>query len=273
MTETWFISFSFNFLIRFVVLGLMKKIIALLIVTGSASFSAMAQAPQSVKSPEPAKTPAASIVAGKVVMDLARAALAAHGGDKLKQMKTLVMRGSVDITTSAFNQAIPSTFVTIIAGEKYNYELNNPFQPLKQVFDGQQTFSSIQGFSLPPITSLGFPLLPKIGETGYAITALGEINKKKTGFRMTTPEGYYTDFFLDEKSNQVKGYESSYEYDGRKITTSVAIDKCQLVEGVLVPEKYSQRFDLGNLTAYADFKSKVILVNSKVDDDVFAMPK
>lgn len=51
MTETWFISFSFNFLIWFVVVGLMKKIIALLIVTGSASFSAIAQAPQAVKSP------------------------------------------------------------------------------------------------------------------------------------------------------------------------------------------------------------------------------
>ena len=90
---------------------------------------------------------------------------------------------------------------------------------------------------------------------------------------MTTPEGYYTDFFLDDKTNQIKGYESSYEFQGRLISTSVEIDKSMLVEGILVPEKYSQRFDLGQLTAYAAFKAKEILVNSKLDDDVFSIPK
>ncbi len=222
--------------------------------------------------PAQTKAPTAAVTE-KSPTDLANAALLAHGGDKLKQMKTLVMRGTVDITTSAFNQAIPSTFYTVIAGDKYNYELNNPFQPLKQVFDGRQTFSTIQGFSLPPITSLGFPLLPKIGDAGYVISAVADTKKKKTGFRITTPEGYYTDFFVDEKTGQIKGYESSYDFNGRSITTSAVIDKCLMVDGVLVPEKYSQRFDLGQITAYADFKSKSILVNSTVDDSVFAIPK
>jgi hypothetical protein len=57
------------------------------------------------------------------------------------------------------------------------------------------------------------------------------------------------------------------------ITTSVVIDKYRIVDGVTVPEKYSQRFDLGQMTAYADFKAKEILINSPVADDVFTIGK
>src|SRR6188768_487134 len=62
--------------------------------------------------------------------DLAKATLAAHGGDKLKKMRSLVLRGSVDIT-GAFSQIIPATFALVIAGDRYVFELNNPIQPLK----------------------------------------------------------------------------------------------------------------------------------------------
>jgi hypothetical protein len=238
---------------------------AILILT---TFGAYGQAPKAGKPSDPVT----GTSDGKSAGDLANATVAAHGGDKLKQLKSLVLRGTVDITTSAMNQAIPSTFITVISGDKYNYEINNPFQPLKQVYDGTQTFSTLKGFSLPPITSLGFPLLTKVGTAGFVITPLGAVKGKRNGFRITTPEGYYTDFITDEKTNVLKGYESSYDIEGRTITTSVVVDKCLTVDGVLVPEKYSQRFDLGGLTAYADFKSKVILVNSTIENDVFKMP-
>ena len=39
---------------------------------------------------------------------LAEKVLAAHGGEKLRSMKSLVVRGSVDITASNFPQAIPA---------------------------------------------------------------------------------------------------------------------------------------------------------------------
>ena len=147
---------------------------------------------------------------------LAKLVLAAHGGEKLRTMKSLVVRGSCDITTSAFNQAIPATFVIVLAKEKYRIELMNPFQPIKQVFDGVNTTTTIQGgMTLPPINRLGFPLLPMIGEAGFILTPLPDTKKKKKGFRMTSPEGYYTDFYVDEKTNQIKGYDSSYEINGR----------------------------------------------------------
>jgi hypothetical protein len=109
-----------------------------------------------------------------------------------------------------------------------------------------------------------------MGKSGFIITSLPDDKKKKGGFRMTSPEGYFTDFFVDPKTNLIKGYESTYTIDGRKVTTSVVIDKLKLVDGIQVPEKYVQRFDLGQFTVYASFKAKEILINSKLDDDVFA---
>ncbi len=188
-------------------------------------------------------------------------------------MKTLDVRGSVDVTTTQFPQTIPATFVTIYAGDKYRLEIQNPFQPLKQVYDGQQTSSSINGFTFPPINRLGLPLLQKLGDKDFVVATLPEKFKKKKGFRITSPEGFYTDFFIDDKTGQVKGYESSYDINGREVTTSVEIDKFRTVEGVVIPERYSQRFDLGQITAYADFKAKEILVNSIVKDEIFAISK
>ena len=238
------------------------------------SVTGFAQGPATKTVPVASKVTVPSAIVNSPT-DIAKAALAAHGGEKLKNIKTLVMKGSADV--NSFNQAIPATFITIISGDKYYYEINNPFQPLKQVFDGRETFSSIQGFSLPPITSLGFPILSRIGDAGYVISALVETKAstktKRKGFRITSPEGFYTDFFVDDKTSQIKGYESSYDVGGRNVTTSVEIDEVQTVDGVIVPKKYSQRFDLGQLTAYANFKAKEILINSDVKDDVFAMPK
>ncbi|MBX7055565.1 MAG: hypothetical protein K1X36_11460 [Pyrinomonadaceae bacterium] len=241
------------------------KYIYLLIIAISLSTAAFGQKPDNQK--QGAKNAATEASAD----DIARSALAAHGGEKLRALKTLVIRGSLDL--NVFNQATPATFATAISGDRYSFIINSPFQPLKQVFDGQQTYSSLQGVALPPVTSLGFPVMQRIGDNGFVVSALADEKKKRKGFRVTTPEGYYTDFFLDDKTNQIKGYESSYEFQGRLISTSVEIDKSLLVEGILVPEKYSQRFDLGQLTAYAAFKVKEILINSKLDDDVFAIPK
>ena len=205
---------------------------------------------------------------------LAKRALEAHGGEKLRSMKTLISRGAVDITTSAFNQAIPATFVVVLAKEKYRFEIANPFQPIKQVFDGVNTSTTIRGgMTLPPVTRLGFPLLPMIGEPGFIITPLPLGKKKAKGFRMTSPDGYYTDFYMNEKTNQIKGYDSSYDIGGRIVSTSVEIDALRVVDGISVPDKYAQRFDTEQVTVYAVFKTKEILVNTLVDDNIFTIGK
>lgn len=246
----------------------MKRSLGFVFVTLAFALSTFSQEGPSQKPPAPVKP--ASATAAATPMDLAKAAIAAHGGEKFQHMKSLLVAGTVDVT-GAFSMVIPATFRFIMAGDRYMFELNNPVSPLKQVFDGKQKYSS--GYELPPMTSLGFPLLPKVGETGYTVAALPDAKKKKKGFRMTTPDGFYTDFFVDEKTGQIKGYESSYDVNGRTATTSVEIDEFQTVEGVTIPKKYSQRFDLGEMTAYASFNTKQTLVNSTIADDIFAAPK
>jgi hypothetical protein len=203
-------------------------------------------------------------------LELAKATLKAHGGDKFKNMKTLVVRGTADVSTSP-TQVLPATFAFVFSGEKYRIDIENPLQSLKQIYDGEQTYSSINNFSFPPLNRLGLPLLQKLETAGFVTSALPEKLKKKKGFRVTSPEGYYTDFVLDEKTGQVKSYESSYDINGRTVSTSVEVAKLRDVDGVILPENYSQRFDLGNITIYSNFKAKQIVVNMEVKDEVFVM--
>lgn len=244
------------------------KIFILVLVFATVAFS---QTDKDKKTAEKDKSAAANSKTA-APMDLAKAALLAHGGDKFKNMKTLVVIGTADVSGSP-SMTFPAPFVMTYAGDKYRLEMTTPFLQFKQIYDGEQTYSSAGDVSLPPINRLGLPLLPKIEEKNYTVSALPEAKKKRVGFRITSPEGYYTDFFIDEKTGQVKGYEASYEINGRTITTAVEIDKLREVEGVKVPEKYAQRFETGNLTIYANFKAKDILVNSTVADDVFVMGK
>ncbi|HTH50773.1 MAG TPA: hypothetical protein VL501_02505 [Pyrinomonadaceae bacterium] len=218
----------------------------------------------------PPVAPAADTVAADNAAALvtAKAALAAHGGDKFKQMKSLVMKGSADINVS--NQIQPGAFSTAFSGNKYYFEVAMAVQSFKQVSDGVNTSSSVPGILLPPVTSMGFPVLAHVGDAGYLVTKFGGA-KKKPGFRITTPEGYYTDFWVDEKTGQVKGFESAYNAYGRDISTSAEIEDVQTVDGIVFPKKYSQRFDLGAFTAYATFKAKDILVNTALDDAAFVV--
>ena len=222
--------------------------------------------PGAAKQPEK-PLPPTSTAASTAPLDVAKAALAAHGGDKLKKLQSFLVKGSVDVSFQG--QSLPGAFSTAFSGDKYYFEIVTPVQQLKQVFDGRQTSSSIQGFSLPPVTSLGFPLLPKIGDDGFPISQLPDSAKKRKGFRMTTPEGYYTDFFVDEKTGQIKGYEAKWMSGQQTITTSVEIDEFMTVDGIAAPKKYSQRFDLGPLVAYANFKAKEIKINSTIEDSAF----
>jgi hypothetical protein len=244
----------------------MRSLLALVFAVLVSTFIAVGQSSPAPASIHPAKFDAE--------ITLAKLALEAHGGEKLRAMKSLVVRGGCDITTSAVNQAIPAAFILVIAKQKYRIELINQFQTFKQAFDGENTTTNIQGgMSMPPINRIGFPILQMVGEPGFVITPLPEDKKQKRGFRMTSPEGSHTDFYLDAKTNQIKGYDATFEVNGRTATSSVEVDKLRVVDGVSVPERYAQRFDLGQLTVYADFKVKEILVNSQLDPDVFAIGK
>lgn len=204
-------------------------------------------------------------------LELAKTVLQAHGGEKFGQIKSLVLRGSVDVSSPNAPQSIPASFAIVYSGEKYRFDLQSFIVKFSQASDGETTNSSMPGVYLPPLTRVGLAVLPKIEDSGYIVSALPEKLKKKKGFRVISPEGYYTDFIIDEKTSLVKSYESSYEVDGRQISTAVTISKYRDVGGAMINERFSQRLELGQLTAYADFKARDILVNSAIEDGVFRL--
>ena len=248
----------------------MKKTLFTIAFVFAFSVGLIAQ-PANKKATEIADKPAAAAV-DQALVELAKAAVAAHGGDKLRALKSLVIKGQADMTV--MGQPLQSAFSIAFSGDKYFFELVNPVQAFKQVYNGKNTYTSMTGFYLPPVASVGFPVLAHVGDEGYVISALGGGKKSGKGFRVTTPEGYYTDFYVDEKTKQIKSYESSYDLGGgRTATTSVTLDAFENVDGILAPKKFSQRFDLASITAYANFQAKTILINPPIEDSAFAMPK
>ena len=198
---------------------------------------------------------------------LAQKAFEAHGGKKLKEMSSLLVTGSVDITVSSFQQAIPATFSTAYQGEKYVLDVISGFAGFRQSFDGQTTVTvPDRGFALPPINRIGVELLKRLGEEGFDVSGSGQ----KNGFRITSPEGYYTDFYPDKKTSLIRSYESAYVVGGRTVTTLVEIKKYEVRDGLSIPAKYDQRFEMGGMTVYASFKAKEILINTELAQDIFA---
>lgn len=214
--------------------------------------------------------PNANNDANAAAVESARAALKAHGGEQLKSMKTLVLKGSAEISGSP-SQVFPAGFIMVFAGDRYYLEISNPFQPLKQVNDGTNVSSSLPGFQLPPVNRIGLPMLQRVDDPGYEVTTLPEKSRKKKGFRIKAPDGYICDFYVDDRTGAVKSYEAEFDFNGRAVTTSVEIDSVKVVQGVKVPDKYSQRFELGSITVYANFKAAEVLVNSPVEDSVFVI--
>lgn len=226
---------------------------------------AMTPAPRPTTFVATVKPDAASI-------ELAKATLAAHGGDQLIRIRSLTLRGTADLSAGGSTQTISATFAIVLSGDRYRFDIQSTVFNYQQIYDGQQSYSSIGGFGMP-LDKMGLEMLRKINEKDHTVSALPEKFKKKKGFRVTSPEGAYTDFIVDERTNQVKQFESSYDVNGDTQTTSVAIDKYREVEGVLISEKFTQRMEMPQGTVYLNCKAKEFLVNAEIGDDIFAMPK
>lgn len=248
----------------------MKKLAVLFCLTALAVSNAAAQTGKSKQIEKTAAVKAVTIKPEATPLELAKTALQAHGGDRFKQMKSLTSIGSADVSMPNTTQTMTVGYKLITAGDKFHFEIKSPFRDFQQIFDGQNLYSSIA--DIPPLNKLGINLLTKAEDKGYTVSSLPD-KKKRRGFRVTTPEGYATDFYLDAATGQVVSYEAKFTVRGREVSTAVEHDKFREIEGILVPEKFSQRFDMGGNTFYANFKAKELLVNTSVADDVFAIPQ
>ena len=231
---------------------------------------AQAQADANAKAAEPAKAtaPGPAITANTSPMDLARAALAAQGGDKFKTLKSMVLRGSVDLYAPNSTQSIPGGFIWVIAGDKVRLEIDaRPAVSFKQIFDGQRAYSSLPGVEMPPASKFGLPVLARFDQAGYTVSALPD-KKKQRAFRIADSEGNTTDFYVDATTGRVMSFLIPYN----NYTFGTENKKFKEMEGVLVPVEFTQRLEMPQGAFFAEYKVKDVKLNNPIGDDVFVIP-
>lgn len=213
-------------------------------------------------------TPAMAITATTSPVDLARAALAAQGGEKFKSLKSMVLRGSVDLYAPNSTQSIPGGFVWVIAGDKVRLEIDaRPAVSFKQIYDGQRSYSSLPGVEMPPASKFGLPVLARFDQTGYAVTALPD-KKKQRGFRISDVDGNVTDFYIDSTTGRVMTFLIPYA----GYTFGTENKKFKEVDGVLVPVNFTQRLEMPQGAFFAEYTVKDVKLNNPIGDDVFQIP-
>ena len=213
-------------------------------------------------------TAAVAITATTAPVDLARAALAAQGGEKFKAVTSMVLRGSVDLYPPNSAQSIPGGFIIVTAGDKVRIEIDaRPAIAFKQLFDGQRSYSSLPGVELPPLSKFGIAVLTKFDQPGYTVTAIPD-KKKQRGFRISDADGNATDFYIDVTTGRVMSFLINYN----NYVFGTEHKKFKEVDGVLVPMTFSQRLEMTQGAFFADYNVKDVKLNNPIGDDVFAMP-
>ena len=237
------------------------------------SSAALAQGPEAAKSNGAAASVASTtpappaITSNTTPLELARAALAAQGGDRFKNLKSMVLIGTAELYAPTSTQSIPGKFAMVIVGDKVRIEIDaRPVFNFKQIYDGQQSYSSMPGVQMPPASKFGLPVLARFDQPGYTLSALPD-KKKLRGFRIVDAEGNTTDFYIDPITARVMQYLTPY--NGFVFGTENS--KFKEVEGVLIPFNFSQRLEMAQGAFFAEYKVKEVKLNQPIGDDMFVM--
>jgi hypothetical protein len=219
--------------------------------------------------PTASTAPAVNITPESTPMELARAAFTAQGGEKLRQVQNVTLRGSVSLFPPNSPQSIPGAFVMVTANDKLRMEIDaRPIIVFKQIYDGQESYSSMPNVQVPPLSKYGLSVLSKFDQSGYKVSAIA--NKKKLrGFRIADPEDYTTDFYIDPTTGRVM--EFLFYYNG--LTFGTAHNKFKEIDGVLIPFSFSQRFEMPQGAFFAEYNVKEVKLNQTLGDDAFAIPR
>jgi hypothetical protein len=238
--------------------------------TADATTTAAASTTATKAAPATAATTATGpvITATTSPIDLARAALAAQGGEKYRNVKSIVLIGTVDLYAPNSAQSVSGNFAMVMAsGDRYRVDVVSPVVKFQQIFNGQQSYSSIPSIQTPNPSKFGLGMLTKLDQPGYVVSALPD-KKKQRAFRITDPEGNNTDFFVDQQTARVMVY--TMPVNGN--TFAMEIKNVKEVDGVLVPVNFTQRFETPQGAYFAEYKVKTPKVNEAIGDDVFAIP-
>jgi hypothetical protein len=209
------------------------------------------------------------ITAETTPLELARAAFTAQGGEKFRNVQNMILRGSVQLYPPNSVQSIPGAFSLVTAGPKLRMEIDaRPAIVFKQIYDGQQSYSSMPNVEMPPLTKFGLGALARFDQPGYQITAIAD-KKKQRGFRLVDPEGYTTDFYIDPKTGRVMSF---FLYHAGA-TLGTENSKFKEVDGVLIPFSFSQKFEMPMGAFFAEFSVKEVKLNQQLPEDAFAIPR
>jgi len=217
----------------------------------------------------PAAAPAAiTITAESTPAELAKAAFMAQGGEKFRNLQNAVVRGSVQLYPPNSVQSIPGSFTLVTAGVKLRMDIDaRPAIVFKQIYDGQNSYSSMPNVEMPPLTKFGLGALSRYDQPGYQLSALPN-KKKQRAFRLVDPDGFTTDYYIDPTNGRVMSF--MLYYNG--ITLGTEHSKFKDVEGVLIPSSFSQKFEMPMGAFFAEFNAKEIKINQPLADDAFAIP-
>ncbi|HYP00605.1 MAG TPA: hypothetical protein VER76_10485 [Pyrinomonadaceae bacterium] len=219
----------------------------------------------------PAASPAGKtsvITAAMSPVELARAAFNAQGGEKFRNLKNMMLIGSVDLYAPNSTQSLTGKFGMIVAGEKLRQEVQSAIVSFQLIYDGERSYSSMRGMNLPPLSKFGLPVLAKFDQTGYQITALPD-KKKQRAFRIADAEGNSTDFYVEAATGRIVRFEIPYN----GLTFSFEYKSFKEVDGVLVPVSFAQRLVAPQGDFIAEFKVKEVKLNQDLPADAFKIPE
>ncbi|HEY0084184.1 MAG TPA: hypothetical protein VGB61_15500 [Pyrinomonadaceae bacterium] len=208
------------------------------------------------------------ITAAMTPVELARAAFAAQGGEKFRNLKNMMLIGSVDLYAPGSTQSLTGKFGMLVAGEKLRQDVQSALFSFQLIFDGEQSYSSMRGMNLPPLTKFGIPVLAKFDQPGYIVSALPD-KKKERGFRITDAEGNSTDYYVEMATGRVRRFEIPYN----RMTYSFEYKGFRELEGVLVPTSFAQKLTAPQGDFVADFKVKEVKLNQELPADAFKIPE
>lgn len=213
--------------------------------------------------------PAVVITPTSTPMELAKAAFIAQGGEKFRNVQNMMLRGSVSLYPPNSPQSIPGAFSIVTANDKLRMEIDaRPIMVFKQIFDGQQSYSSLPNVEVPPLSKFGLSVLSKFDQPGYKVSSIAD-KKKLRGFRIVDPDGYTTDYYIDATNGRVM--EFFLTFNGA--TFGTANSKFKEVEGVLIPFSFSQRFEMPQGAFFAEYSVKEVKLNQTLGEDAFAIPR
>lgn len=213
--------------------------------------------------------PNPATAAGSAALDLARAAVAAQGGDRFRNRQSIVLRGLVDFYVPNAMTAVSGQFIIATQGNRLYRELRVPNFTIRQIYDGQRGYVSMRGIHFPPPDKFGMDVLARFDQPGYTVTTLPD-KKKMQAFRISDAEGHATDFYIDSETGRILRYE--FKYEG--LTTGMEFERKSLkeVDGVLVSYSFSERLDTEQGTFFLNYKVKEVMINQPINEGSFAIP-